>query len=87
MSSIPTISKRDGATAVRRERKTLPSERGYGPRFVEWIKSDWFCLQCGRRDVWQAADEGSDYYHDKCVTCHTCAHTMCCVGDVTEDCP
>lgn len=44
-----------------------------------WLKTPWYCPSCGQRDMWQASDDGPDYYHDCSATCHSCDHTMCCV--------
>lgn len=67
-----------------RERKTLPTPRTHGPREVVWVKSDWFCMECGKPDVWQLEDAGDDYYHSFEADCHSCGHQMCCVGKVTD---
>ena len=67
-----------------RERKVSTSTRDYGPKQVQWIKSDWYCMECGKQDVWQIIGGGSDYYRDCEVTCHSCQHTMCCVDEVED---
>jgi hypothetical protein len=67
-----------------RERKQRPT-RAYSKKLVGWIKSDWFCMECGKQDVWQEIDGGDDYYHARTVECHSCGHDMCCVGDVKDE--
>lgn len=52
-------------------------------RGVEWIKSDWYCRDCGKQDVWQRSDEGQDYYHDSGAECHSCGTYMCCLKRLT----
>lgn len=55
-------------------------------RKSEWILSDWFCPECGQRDMWQITNQGGgDYYHDLDVQCHSCKYTMCCVGEVRDE--
>jgi len=66
---------------VTRERKIAPTFTG---RDAEWIKSDWYCMECGQQDVWQVIGSGSDYYHDHEAQCHSCRALMCCVNEVTE---
>jgi hypothetical protein len=52
----------------------------------EWILSDWFCPNCGVRDMWQVTNQGGgDYYHDLDVHCHSCSYSMCCVGEVRDE--
>lgn len=64
-----------------RERQTLSSTRGYGPSSIEWIKSDLFCPNCGRQDMWQASDDGEDYYLGITTTCFSCKNETCCLDD------
>lgn len=69
---------------TKRERKVVQFDRSYGPKTVEMIRSDWYCMACGKQDVWQEVGGGSDYYHDMSVHCAACGHSMCCVDEVTD---
>lgn len=69
---------------MRRERQTLPRDKDYGPLVVTWIKSDWFCMECGKQDVWQEVDGGDDYYHAMEAVCFSCRHRMCCLSEVKD---
>lgn len=51
---------------------------------VEWIKGDWFCVRCGKQDVWQLSTDGDDYYVGYSATCHSCEMEMQCLGKVGE---
>jgi uncharacterized Zn finger protein len=57
----------------------------------KWIKSDWFCMECGERDVWQDAvgegwtNAGWDFYTQYAVHCFSCGHIMYNVEQVTDD--
>jgi transcription elongation factor Elf1 len=65
-----------------RQSKLWPSRSSRGPSHVEWLKSDFYCPNCGKQDMWQATNEGDDYYHQYSVVCHACQHEMCCVDKV-----
>lgn len=49
-----------------------------------WVLSDFFCPSCGKRDMWQLADDGEDYYHECSVRCGSCGYDMCCVGKIAR---
>lgn len=68
-----------------RERKPLRDGDERWRIGKEWVKSDWFCMECGKQDVWQGTSQGGDYYHDYNATCHSCGHEMCCLPPLLED--
>jgi transcription elongation factor Elf1 len=69
----------------RRERKPAREvDTAFGRRGFEWIKTDYFCRDCGQQDVWQSAVDGSDYYHDCSASCHSCGAEMCCVPKLSD---
>lgn len=49
-----------------------------------WIKSDWYCMDCGQRDVWQRENEGADYYVGYSATCFGCDSYMEGLGKVRD---
>lgn len=67
-----------------RERKTLASKKTFGPKLIDYIKSDYFCPQCGKQDMWQDVKNSEDYYHHNSVECSSCEYQMCCVETIED---
>lgn len=71
--------------AVRRERRIEVPTVGYRKgQPIEYIKSDWFCIDCGKHDVWQEVDAGNDYYHEYSARCFSCGADICCVSRIED---
>lgn len=41
--------------------------------FHEWNKTDFFCMNCGQKEVW--AEECGDYYQGEAHLCISCEHS------------
>ncbi len=71
------------STSERRERKVKPP-RDTDPKTYggDWIETDCYCPNCGKRDMWYREGTGGDYYHGSDYECHSCGGTICCVSEV-----
>lgn len=67
---------------ARERRKAL--SRIYGPDAV-WLRTDWFCLICGQRDVWQEEKDHDDFYIGCSTTCFSCGHIQNCMDKVRDE--
>ncbi len=70
--------------AIHRDTKPLRESDSDIARIYKgpWVKSEWFCMECGKQDVWQLADQGDDYYIGHSARCHSCEHEMSCLDKV-----
>ncbi len=70
------------------ETKPLRSSdrKSYNNDIDFWVKTEFYCTDCGKQDIWQRSDETyGDYYHECNVVCHSCENVICCMPSIIND--